>query len=46
MSDKEECMFCKGHGAIEEWNELTHEWEDFTCPDCGGTGLEDDPEGQ
>lgn len=45
MDEKSECMFCSGHGVIEEWNFNMHDWEDIICPECGGTGVDDDPEG-
>ena len=46
MSDEQECMFCNGHGVVEEWSESLNDWEDVRCPECGGTGIDDDPEGQ
>ncbi|EPW8638147.1 hypothetical protein ACWQG8_002532 [Klebsiella pneumoniae] len=44
MDDKQECMFCNGHGVVEEWSESLNDWKDETCQECGGTGFEDDPE--
>ena len=43
MSD--ECGWCAGTGYLEVFNESLHDWEDVICEDCGGTGIEDDPEG-
>lgn len=45
MDEKGECMFCNGYGAVEERNESLNDWKDVTCPECGGTGVDDDPEG-
>lgn len=45
MSDKEECLFCCGTGYVEIFDYQEEDWYEIVCEDCGGTGLEDDPEG-
>ncbi len=41
----EMCGYCAGTGYVEHFNDSLHDWEEVECDDCGGTGIEDDPEG-
>ncbi len=42
--EENKCMLCNGHGFVEDLE--GDEWVDVKCPECLGTGVDEDEEGR
>lgn len=43
--DENKCLLCNGFGFIQELDD-NEGWEDARCPECGGSGIDEDEEGK